>query len=246
MNSCPICNSTQITDTVCEKCGFDNSLNYEIYPSLTIVNNKCPSISCRKKLYFLHYSQIHRECAPARYRLDTSPYIAVTNRQIEATLPSNQSPTISALSKQIESASIGIFVDYRDITIEQETQLRNELRKVDASYSIIKNVLARLACRENGLDFDDILHGTTAFVISAKDPIPPARIVYQFARQNRRLIIKGVFIEGKAVSVDELNTLSERSSTADLVSHALGTLLAPITSFALVLDQIRIQKESLL
>ena len=151
--------------------------------------------------------------------------------------------TVAALSEQIKGASAGIFVDYKGITVEQDTKLRNEFREAGVSYSVVKNTLTRLACRDNGFDFDEVLNGTTAFAISTEDPIAPARIVCQFAKQNKVLAIKGGIVEGKAISVDELNAFGELTSKNDLVAQVLGTLLAPISSLAFVLDQIRIQKE---
>ena len=151
--------------------------------------------------------------------------------------------TVAALSEQIKGASAGIFVDYKGISVEQDTKLRNEFREAGVSYSVVKNTLTRLAARENGFDFDEVLNGTTALAISTGDPIAPARIVSQFAKQNKILSIKGGFVEGKIVSVEELNAFGELTSKNDLVAQVLGTLLAPISSLAFVLDQIRIQKE---
>lgn len=151
--------------------------------------------------------------------------------------------TVAALSEQIKGASAGIFVDYKGITVEQDTKLRNEFRAAGVHYSVVKNTLTRLAARENGYDFDEVLNGTTAFAVSTEDPIAPARIVSQFAKQNKVLTIKGGFVEGKTVSVEELNAFGELTSKNDLVAQVLGTLLAPISSLAFVLDQIRIQKE---
>jgi large subunit ribosomal protein L10 len=79
--------------------------------------------------------------------------------------------------------------------------------------------------------------------VATGDPIAPARIVSQFAKKNKVLAIKGGFVEGKTVSVDELNAFGELTSKNDLVAQVLGTLLAPISSLAFVLDQVRLQKE---
>ena len=79
---------------------------------------------------------------------------------------------------------------------------------------------------------------------STGDPIAPARIVSQFVKKNKILAIKGGFVEGKICSVDELNAFGELTSKNDLVAQVLGTMLAPISSLAFVLDQIRLQKEA--
>ena len=151
--------------------------------------------------------------------------------------------TVSALADQMKGATAGVFVDYKGITVEQDTKLRNDFREAGVSYSVVKNTLTRLAAREGGYDFDELLNGTTSFAVTTGDPIAPARIVSQFAKQNKILAIKGGFVEGKVVSVEELTAFGELTSKNDLVAQVLGTLLAPISSLAFVLDQIRQQKE---
>jgi large subunit ribosomal protein L10 len=151
--------------------------------------------------------------------------------------------TVAALSEQIKGASAGVFVDYKGISVAQDTELRNEFRQAGVEYAVVKNTLTRLAARECGYDFDEVLNGTTAFAVATGDPIAPARIVSQFAKKNKVLAIKGGFVEGKTVSVDELNAFGELTSKNDLVAQVLGTLLAPISSLAFVLDQVRLQKE---
>jgi large subunit ribosomal protein L10 len=151
--------------------------------------------------------------------------------------------TVAALSEQIKGASAGVFVDYKGISVAQDTELRNEFRAAGVEYAVVKNTLTRLAARECGYDFDEVLNGTTAFAVATGDPIAPARIVSQFAKKNKVLAIKGCFVEGKTVSVEELNAFGELTSKNDLVAQVLGTLLAPISSLAFVLDQVRLQKE---
>jgi large subunit ribosomal protein L10 len=151
--------------------------------------------------------------------------------------------TVAALSEQIKGASAGVFVDYKGISVAQDTELRNEFRAAGVEYAVVKNTLTRLAARECGYDFDEVLNGTTAFAVATGDPIAPARIVSQFAKKNKVLAIKGGFVEGKTVSVEELNAFGELTSKNDLVAQVLGTLLAPISSLAFVLDQVRLQKE---
>ena len=150
---------------------------------------------------------------------------------------------VSALADQIKGATAGVFVDYKGITVEQDTKLRNDFRAAGVNYTVVKNTLTRLAARECGYDFDEVLNGTTSFACTTDDPIAPARIVSQFAKQNKVLAIKGGFVEGKIVSVDELNAFGELTSKNDLVAQVLGTLLAPISSLACVLDQIRLKME---
>ena len=151
--------------------------------------------------------------------------------------------TVSALSEQIKGATAGVFVNYSGISVAQDTDLRKEMREAGVHYTVVKNTLTRFAAKENGYDFDEVLNGTTALAITDGDPIAPARIISQFAKKNKVLEIKGGFVEGKPVSAADLNQFGELSSKNDLVAQVLGTMIAPISSLAFVLDQIRIQME---
>ena len=153
-------------------------------------------------------------------------------------------PIVAEISELLDGAATAVVVDYRGLTVAQDTELRNQFREAGVEYSVVKNTLTRLACRDNDYDFDEVLNGTTAFAVSTGDPIAPARIVSQFAKKNKILAIKGGFVEGKVCSVDELNAFGELTSKNDLVAQVLGTMLAPISSLAFVLDQIRLQKEA--
>ena len=151
---------------------------------------------------------------------------------------------VEALSAKIKEASSLVFVDYKGITVAQDTELRKMFREANVEYTVVKNTLTRFAAKENGYDFDQVLNGTTAMASTTEDPIAPARIVCEFAKKNKLpLSIKGGVVEGSVLSAAELNSFGELPSKNALVASVLGTFLAPISSLAFVLDQIRIQKE---
>ena len=151
---------------------------------------------------------------------------------------------VEALSAKIKDATSVVFVDYRGITVAQDTDLRKQFREAGVEYSVVKNTLTRFAAKENGYDFDEILNGTTAMASTTGDPIAPARIVCEFAKKNKLpMSIKGGVVEGSVLTADQLNGFGELPSKNALVAQVLGTFLAPISSLAFVLDQIRQQKE---
>ena len=152
---------------------------------------------------------------------------------------------VEALSGKIKEATSVVFVDYKGITVAQDTALRNQFREAGVEYSVVKNTLTRFAAKENGYDFDEVLNGTTAMASTTGDPIAPARIVAEFAKKNKlkTLSIKGGIVEGSVLGADQLSSFGELPSKNALVASVLGTFLAPISSLAFVLDQIRIQKE---
>ena len=152
---------------------------------------------------------------------------------------------VTTLSGKIKEATSVVFVDYKGITVAQDTELRKQFREAGVEYTVVKNTLTRFAAKENGYNFDEVLNGTTAMASTTGDPIAPARIVCEFAKKNKgsTLSIKGGVVEGSVLSADQLNGFGELPSKNALVAQVLGTFLAPISSLAFVLDQIREQKE---
>ena len=151
---------------------------------------------------------------------------------------------VDALSDKIQNATSAVFVDYKGITVAQDTELRNQFRAANVEYSVVKNTLTRFAANKAGYtEFDELLNGTTSMASTTEDPIAPARVICEFAKKNKNVVkIKGGMVEGKVLSVDELMSFGELPSKNALVAQVLGTFLAPISSLAVVLNQILEQK----
>ena len=151
---------------------------------------------------------------------------------------------VDALTSKVKEASSVVFVDYKGITVAQDTELRKQFREAGVEYSVVKNTLTNFAAKNAGYDFSEVLNGTTAMASTTGDPIAPARIVCEFAKKNKNVLsIKGGIVEGSVLSANALNGFGELPSKNALVAQVLGTFLAPISSLACVLDQIRQQKE---
>ena len=151
---------------------------------------------------------------------------------------------VEALSAKIKEATSVVFVDYKGINVAQDTELRKQFREAGVEYSVVKNTLTNFAAKDAGYDFAEVLNGTTAMASTTGDPIAPARIVCEFAKKNKNVLsIKGGVVEGSVLTADQLNGFGELPSKNALVASVLGTFLAPISSLAFVLDQIREQKE---
>ena len=147
---------------------------------------------------------------------------------------------VEELTSKIEGATSVVFVNYSGITVAQDTELRKQFREANVEYSVVKNTLTRLAANKAGYsEFDGILNGTTSMASTTEDPIAPARIICEFAKKNKDVMeIKGGFVEGKVLSVDELKSFGELPSKNALIAQVLGTFLAPISSLAFCLAQI--------
>ena len=157
---------------------------------------------------------------------------------------SEKQAIVAALTERIKNASSGVFVDYKGINVAQDTELRSELRKNDVEYSVIKNTLTRFALDDCGLkEIDPILNGTTSLATSTGDPIAPFRIIAEYSKKlNDVFNIKAAFMDGKVLDATEIAEISALPSKDALYSQVFGTLLAPITSLAVVLNQILEQK----
>ena len=153
---------------------------------------------------------------------------------------SEKQAIVAALTEQLKNANSGVLVDYKGITVAEDTALRVELRKEGVKYGVVKNTLARFAMNNVGLnELDSVLNGTTSLATSDADPIAPMRIVNKYAKQlNNKFTIKGGFMDGKVLTMDEIMALAELPSKETLQAQALGMMLAPITSLAIVLKAI--------
>lgn len=144
---------------------------------------------------------------------------------------------VSEMIDKFQRAASGVLVDYRGLTVEEDTKLRAELRQAEVEYAVVKNTLTRFAADEVGFnEFDPILNGPTALALSFSDVVAPAKILVEYSKKNEKLEIKGGFIEGKVVSIDEINALASLPSKDVLVAKLLGSMKSPIQGFANVLN----------
>lgn len=152
---------------------------------------------------------------------------------------------VDSLAEKMQGATAAVFVDYKGISVAQDTELRKKFREASVDYAVVKNTLVRFAANKVGYNqFDELLNGTTSMACTTGDPIAPARIVCEFAKKNKNVLtIKGGFVEGSVLTAEQLNAFGELPGKDALVAQVLGTFLAPISSLAFVLDQIRAQKE---
>ena len=153
---------------------------------------------------------------------------------------SEKQAVVAALTERLQNATAGVFVDYKGITVAEDTELRTELRKESVEYSVVKNTLARFALNNVGLsELDGVLNGTTSLATSAEDPIAPIRVVSKYSdKLNGKFTIKAAFMDGKVLSEDEIKRMAALPSKQALQAQVLGTMLAPITSLAIVLKAI--------
>ena len=153
---------------------------------------------------------------------------------------SEKQAVVAALTEKLQGSVAGVIVDYSGITVSEDTEMRRKLRENNVDYAVVKNTLLRFAINNSGLsELDSLLNGTTSLAVSADDPVAPAKIIKEYAdKLNGRFEIKGGFMDGKVISLDEVNALASIPALPVLQAQVLGTMLAPITSFAVVIKAI--------
>ena len=151
---------------------------------------------------------------------------------------------VAALTERLQNATSGVFVDYKGINVADDTKLRAELREAGVEYTVVKNTLTRFAAKNVGFEeLDSVLNGTTSLATTTGDPIAPIRIVSEFAKKmNGKFEVKAGFMEGKVLPMEQIAQIAELPGKDALYAKVLGTMLAPITSLAVVLGQILEQK----
>ena len=152
---------------------------------------------------------------------------------------------VAELTEKLQNAASGVLVDYKGITVAEDTALRVELRKNDVEYAVVKNTLTRFAAKNAGFgELSDSLNGTTSLALSHSDPIAPMRVINKFAKQfnGAKFTIKAGFMDGKILPLDEILAIAELPAKEVLQAQVLGTMLAPITSLAIVLKAIAEEK----
>jgi len=146
---------------------------------------------------------------------------------------------VTGLAEELVNAKSIILVDYRGVTVEEDTEFRAAMRKANVEYKVVKNTLVKLAMNKNGVEgLDSFLEGPTAIAFSTEDIIAPAKVVSQFAKKFSQIEIKSGTIEGKVASLNEINAIAELPSKEVLLASLAGVLNQNIAAFARVIDAV--------
>ena len=148
-------------------------------------------------------------------------------------------PVIDEISASIKDAQSVILVDYRGLTVAQDTELRKQFREAGITYKVYKNTMMNFAFK--GTDCEALLpylEGPSAIAISTEDATAPARILCKFAKTANKLEIKGGMVEGNAYDAAGIESISKIPSREELLSRLFGSIQSPITNFARVMNQL--------
>ena len=146
---------------------------------------------------------------------------------------------VASMTEKLKSSCAGVVVEYKGITVEDDTKLRKELRDSEVEYFVMKNTLLKRATEEAGLsELSPALHGSTAIAISKEDPIVAFKVLCDFAKDHEFFKIKSGFIEGNVVDSKEAVRLAKLPPKEILIAQTLRGLNAPITGLATALSGI--------
>lgn len=147
---------------------------------------------------------------------------------------------VQEIQDKIQRASSVVVFDYRGLTVDEVTQLRNNMRKAGVEYIVLKNHIVGRACEAAGIDasIHDMLHGPSAFAFGYEDAVTPAKLLKEFVKKAKKCEIKGGIVEGAVTNAKDLDAIADLPSREVLIARLLGSMMSPISGLAIVLDQI--------
>ena len=153
---------------------------------------------------------------------------------------------VEKLTEIIKNSVSGVLVDYKGITVEEDTKLRKELREAGVNYFVEKNTMLLRAFKECGIEgFEEALNGTTALAVSNDDQTAPARILGKFAEKagDEKFNLKAGFVEGEVYDQAGVIALSKIPSKDTLLAQLVGSLQGPLQKLAATLNAVAEKKK---
>lgn len=153
---------------------------------------------------------------------------------------------VEDLTKKLQGAISGVIVDYKGISVADDTALRKEFREAGVNYAVVKNTMLKLAAEKAGIPgLDPILEGTTALAFSTTDVIAPAKIAAKYDEKLKTIYnVKGGFMDSKVMSGEETIALGKLPSKDQLIGQLLSVLTGNLRGLAVGLQAVATQKES--
>ena len=157
---------------------------------------------------------------------------------------SQKKEVVEGLKEKLNGAVAGVLVDYKGITVEDDTKLRSELRQAGVEYAVVKNTLLRFAAKEVGYGaLENSLEGSTALATSKEDPVAAARILSKFADASKgKFVVKAGFVDGGVIDAAKVNELGKLPSRDQLLSMLCSALNGNIRGLAVALNAIAEKK----
>ncbi|HBF4059320.1 TPA: 50S ribosomal protein L10 [Clostridioides difficile] len=151
-----------------------------------------------------------------------------------------KSEVVSEIVEKLQKSSAAAVVDYKGLTVEEVTELRKQMREAGVDYKVYKNTLVRRAAKEVGIEQfnDELLVGTNAIAFGYDDPVAPARILKGFMDSHPKMKLKMGIVEGAFYDESKIVEMANIPSREVLIAKLLGSLKAPVSNFAYLIDAI--------
>lgn len=144
---------------------------------------------------------------------------------------------VAEIQEKLSRSQGVVLVDYRGLNVEEVTELRKKLREAGVEYRVEKNTLVTLAARGAEVEgLEEYLAGPTALAFGYNDPVTPAKILSNFAKDHKKMELKGGILEGKAIDKDQVKALADLPSREALLGQVAGMLQAPMRGMVTVLS----------
>ena len=152
---------------------------------------------------------------------------------------------VAEIKEKLEKSQSVILASYQGLTVEEDTQLRKNLREAGVEYKVYKNTLVTLAAKELGLEaISEYLEGPVSIAFGYEDATAPARVLHTFAKDHKKLELKAGMVEGTLYNKEEVEKLATIPSKEVLIAKLLGSFKAPLSNVAYLLNAIKEKKES--
>lgn len=152
---------------------------------------------------------------------------------------------VAEYAEKFGKAKSIVLVDYRGLNVAEDTSMRNELRKANVEYKVVKNRLILRAFVNAGYEgFDSVLEGPTAIAVSYDDAVAPAKIIVDNVKKTNKIAVKGGVVEGKIMDAQGVTKVASIPAKPMLVAQLLGMLQSPVRGLAVALSEIAKKKEA--
>ena len=152
---------------------------------------------------------------------------------------------VAEIKEKLEKAQTVVLSSYQGLTVEEDTQLRKNLREAGIEYKVYKNTLVTRAAKELGIEgISEYLNGPVSMAFGYEDVTAPARILNDFAKDHKKLELKAGLVEGEIYDKAKLEQLASIPSKEVLIAKLLGSIKSPLSNFAYLLSAIKDKKEA--
>ena len=156
----------------------------------------------------------------------------------------NKKAIVADIREKFHKSQTVVLVDFRGLTVEEDTNLRNEFRKAGVEYCVLKNTMIDLAVKDTNYEslMQAHLKGPTAVAFGYTDMIAPAKIAVEFGKKSKKLAIKCGVCDGSYLEANGVQALAELPSKEVLIARLLGSMMSAVSGFARVVEAYRKQK----